>query len=54
MNGDDHPIMRNKNMIRREILNHFASITYEGNLSQNGDARLGVVERAKKSIASPP
>ena len=31
MNGDDHPIMRNKNMVRREIINHFASITNEAN-----------------------
>ena len=29
MNGDDHPIMRNKNMIRREIINHFASLANE-------------------------
>ena len=48
MNGDDHPVMRNKNMVRREIINHFASITYEGNLSQKGDARLGVVAKSDK------
>ena len=29
MNGDDHPILRNKNMVRREIINHFASLAYE-------------------------
>ena len=28
MNGDDHPIMRNKNMVRREIINHFARLAY--------------------------
>ena len=35
MNGNDHPILRNKNMVR--------SLAYEANLSQRGDARLGVV-----------
>ena len=48
MNGDDHPILRNKNMIRREIINHFASLANEANLSLKGDARLGVVAKSDK------
>ena len=31
MNGDDHPILRNKNMIRREIITHFETLAYEPN-----------------------
>ena len=31
MNDDDHPILRNKSMIRREIINHFATLAYEAN-----------------------
>ena len=29
MNDDDHPILRNKNMIRREIINHFETLANE-------------------------
>ena len=48
MNDDDHPIMRNKNMVRREIINHFARLAYEAICYQKGDAR------ATRSIATPP
>ena len=29
MNGDDHPILRNKNMVRMEIINHFGTLANE-------------------------
>ena len=31
MNDDDHSVMRNKNMVRREVINHFRSLANEPN-----------------------